>query len=102
MNHAYPEINIQISTTTKLPVAHLEGNSHLVVLVQDFVEAFPRMRLELDVVRIAEGEQGQNCQEESDEKRHLPGRAMRRELYRISRVWSKEERSGRVPCRSSV
>lgn len=46
----YPEINVQIPTASKLSVAHLEGDGHQVVLVQVLVEAFSRVRLELDGV----------------------------------------------------
>jgi hypothetical protein len=47
----YPEINVQISTPTKLPVPNLESDGHLVVCVKLLMEAFSRVRLELDVVR---------------------------------------------------
>lgn len=47
----YPEVNLQVSTAAKLPVADLEGNRHLVVLVQGLVEAFALVGLHLDVMR---------------------------------------------------
>lgn len=47
----YPEIDLEVPTASKLPVTNLEGDGHLVVPVQDLVEAFSRMRAELDVVR---------------------------------------------------
>ena len=50
MSLTYPEVNFQVSAATKLSVADLEGNGHLVVLVQRFVEAFALVSLHLDVV----------------------------------------------------
>jgi hypothetical protein len=47
---SYPKINVQISTPTKLPVTNLESDGHLVVGVKLLVEAFSRVRLELNVV----------------------------------------------------
>lgn len=46
----YPEINLQIPTTPKLPIANLEADSHQIILVQVLVEAFSRVSLELDGV----------------------------------------------------
>lgn len=46
-----PEINIQVPTTAKLAIPDLKCHRHPVVLVQLLVEAFSRMRLQLDVVR---------------------------------------------------
>jgi len=66
----YLEIDVQIATATKLLVAHLERDRHLVFLVKLFVEAFARMRFHLDVVRIAEDEEGGDDQEESIDQRH--------------------------------
>ena len=65
-----PEINVQVSAATKLSVADLEGHGHLVVLVQLLVEAFSRVCSQLDVVRMAEGEEGQQGEEETEE-RHI-------------------------------
>lgn len=67
----HPEIHIQIPTAAKLPIADLEGDGHLVVRMQNLVEALPRMRLELDVVRMAHEGAGEQDQEEIEERRHL-------------------------------
>jgi hypothetical protein len=34
------EVNVEVATATKLSVAHLECDSHLVIAMQLFVEAF--------------------------------------------------------------
>jgi hypothetical protein len=52
-----PEIDLQVSAPAKLSVADLEGDRHLVVLVQLLVEAFSRVRLHLDVVGGRQPEQ---------------------------------------------
>ena len=36
---AYPEVDIDIPTSTKLPVTNLEGHGHQIILVQVLVEA---------------------------------------------------------------
>lgn len=36
----YPEINLEVPAPSKFPVADLERNSHLIILVQCLVEAF--------------------------------------------------------------
>lgn len=36
---AYPEVNLEVSTATKLPVANLEGDCHQIIAVQNLVEA---------------------------------------------------------------
>jgi hypothetical protein len=46
----YPEINFEIATASKFPVANLEGHGHFVVLVKGLVEAFALVRFHLDVV----------------------------------------------------
>ncbi len=48
---AYPKVNLQVPAAAKFPVADLEGDCHLVVLVKRFVEAFALVCLHLDVVR---------------------------------------------------
>ena len=50
----YPKVNVQTPATAKLPVSDLERNRHLVVFVQRLVEALPRVRFQLDVVRAGE------------------------------------------------
>lgn len=55
----YPEVQIQVSTTTKLAVADLEGDGHPVVGVQHLVEALARVRLQLHVVGKAQHYAGQ-------------------------------------------
>lgn len=54
---AYPEVNLQIAAASKLPIADLERDRHLVILVEVLVEAFPRMRAHLDVVAEGDPEQ---------------------------------------------
>lgn len=67
---SYPKIYIQVPTPAEFPVADLEGHCHLIVLVQRFVKALPRVRLELDVVGMAEGEEGEEGKEEAEKVRH--------------------------------
>ena len=68
-----PEVNVQrAAVRAGLPVAHLEGDGHLVVLVQLLVEAFPRVRAQVDVVGQRERKQGQQGREEEGEGEH-PG-----------------------------
>lgn len=47
---SYPEVDLEVPTSSKFPIADLERDGHLVVLVQLFVEAFAHVRLHLDVV----------------------------------------------------
>jgi hypothetical protein len=35
----YPEVNVEVSTSTKLAIADLEGDGHFVIRVQLLVEA---------------------------------------------------------------
>jgi hypothetical protein len=46
----YPEVNIQISTSSKFSITDLEGDGHLVVCMKLLMEAFSRMSFEVDVV----------------------------------------------------
>jgi hypothetical protein len=58
----YPEINIEVSTATKLAIADLEGDGHSIIRVQLLVETFARMCLELNVVCGADGkEAAESC-----------------------------------------
>jgi hypothetical protein len=50
----YPEVQIQVSTSSKFPVADLEGDGHPVVGVQHLMETFARVGSQLHVVRKAE------------------------------------------------
>ena len=36
----YPEIYLEVATATELPIGNLEGDGHLVIFVEDLVEAF--------------------------------------------------------------
>ncbi len=45
-----PEVNIEVSRAAELAVADLEGYRHLVIAVEDFVEALAAVGRELDVV----------------------------------------------------
>jgi hypothetical protein len=74
----YPEVQIQVATSSKLAVADLEGDGHPVVGVQHLVEALARVRSELDVVRIAENHTGQEYQQRTEEARHVCGVAASR------------------------
>lgn len=66
---AYPEVNVEISATTKLAIADLEGDGHPVVRVQLLVEAFARVCLQLDVVCRADGkETAESCIEEGEDE----------------------------------
>jgi len=49
-----PEIDLQVSAAAKLPVADLERDCHLVVLVEGLVEAFALVGLHLNIVRRRE------------------------------------------------
>jgi hypothetical protein len=53
-NSTYPEVQIQVSTSSKLPIADLEGDGHPVVGVQHLVETLARVGSQLHVVRKAE------------------------------------------------
>ncbi len=67
---AYPKVNLQVSTATEFPVADLESDCHLVVLVKRFVEAFALVCLHLDVVRQRVLQQAARCSEKG--KRREP------------------------------
>jgi len=45
-----PEVNLQVSSTSKLSIAHLKRNRHLVIAVKLFMEAFSTMSAELNIV----------------------------------------------------
>jgi hypothetical protein len=57
--YSYPKINVQVPTTSKFAIANLESHGHLVVGMELFVEAFFRVRLELDVVCGGKANKGQ-------------------------------------------
>ena len=46
----YPKVNFKVTTSSKFAVTDLEGDSHFIVRMQEFVKAFSRMCLELNVV----------------------------------------------------
>ena len=54
-----PEINLQIPCAAKLAVSNLKCNRHLIILMQDLVEAFSLMGAHLDVVSEGGGEEAQ-------------------------------------------
>lgn len=54
-----PKVNLQIPRTTKFPVSNLESDCHLIIPLQDLVEAFSLMGAHLDVVRDGGGEEAQ-------------------------------------------
>jgi hypothetical protein len=71
---AHPEINLQVPTASKFPIADLERHRHLVVLVERFVEAFALVGLHLDIVRRRERKQAARRSEEGERwKQHIGG-----------------------------
>ena len=69
----YPEVNVKVSAImSELSVSNLECDSHFVVAVELFVEAFFRVRFHLDVVTRGETE---TCEEDRQDakskKRHF-------------------------------
>jgi hypothetical protein len=66
----HPEVHIQVSTSSKFPVADLEGDGHPVIGVQHFVEALARVSSQLHVVRKAEHNAGQQHQQRVERGRH--------------------------------
>jgi hypothetical protein len=86
-NPTYPEVQIQVPTASKLPVADLEGNGHPVVGVQHLVEALARVRSELNVVRIAEYHAEEEHQEGIGDARHGCGVAASRGWCWSWSVW---------------
>ena len=66
MQLTHPEIDLEIPTASKLSVADLECDSHLVVLVQRLVEAFTLVGLHLDVVCRYEGEEAARRSEDCE------------------------------------
>jgi hypothetical protein len=95
---AHPEINLQIPASAKLAVADLEGNRHLVVLVQRLVEAFALVRLHLDVVRGGERDEAARGSEDGERgKQHGWPRAV--SCCAVVLCWCLEASSlGSSPC----
>jgi hypothetical protein len=62
----HPEINLQVPAASKLAVADLERDRHLVVLVQGLVEALALVGLHLDVVRGRERDEAARCSEDGE------------------------------------
>ncbi|KAI6770409.1 hypothetical protein HG530_005038 [Fusarium avenaceum] len=46
----YPEVDIEVACAAEFPIADLEGDSHGVILVEGFVEAFSTVGGQDDVV----------------------------------------------------
>jgi hypothetical protein len=63
----YPEVNFEVTASTKFAVADLEGDSHFVIGMQEFVKAFSRMRLELDIMSDGSSQQRRNGNEYSED-----------------------------------
>jgi hypothetical protein len=76
----YPEVHVQVSASSKFPVADLESDGHPVVGVQHFVEALARVSPQLHVVRKAEHNAGQQHQQRVERGRHDCGMATGRWL----------------------
>ena len=60
----HPKINLQIPRAAKLPIAHLERHSHLIVLMQHLMEAFALMGSHLDIVSESEDAAHEGGEEE--------------------------------------
>jgi hypothetical protein len=67
----YPKVNVEVSTTTELAIADLEGDGHSVIRVQLLVEAFARVCLQLDVVCRADGKEAAKSGIEEGEDEHV-------------------------------
>ena len=76
----HPEVHIQVSTSSKFPVADLEGDGHPVVGMQHFVEALARVSPQLHVVCKSEHNAGQQHQQGVEGRRHVCGIAADRWL----------------------
>ena len=70
MREIYPEVDVKVSTATKLAVADLEGDGHPVVGVKHFVETLARVSPQLHVVRKSEHNAGQQHQQRVEGGRH--------------------------------
>ena len=72
---AYPEVNIEVTSTPKLPIADLERHRHLVILAQRLVEAFAAVGGQADVVRARSLQQSRAGEEQppSGGKEHRDG-----------------------------
>jgi hypothetical protein len=68
-----PKVNLEVSAAAKLAIADLERDSHLVILVELFVEAFAHVGLHLDVVRRSQGQQAARNGEDSERREHHSG-----------------------------
>ena len=55
----HPEVNLQIPCAAKFPVSNLKCDRHLIIPVEDLVEAFSLMGAHLDVVSEGGGEKAQ-------------------------------------------
>lgn len=69
-----PKVQLQVARAPEFPVPDLERHRHLVAFVQVLVEAFARVRAQLDVVRLGyggpEGGGGEGCYEGGEEGAH--------------------------------
>ena len=68
---AYPEVYFEISRRSKLSISNLERDRHLVILMQLFVEAFPSVCRELDIVRLSDPQEAGGCEKERCGEPHL-------------------------------
>lgn len=68
-DETYPEINVQVPCATKLPVASLESNSHLVITMQLLVEALDAVGRQHNVVRADELEGHRRRNEQPSRRR---------------------------------
>ena len=57
--HTHPEVNLQVPRTAEFSVSNLECDRHLIILVEDLVEAFSLMGAHLNVVRKRAGKEAQ-------------------------------------------
>lgn len=69
----HPKVDIQIPTSSKFSIADLERDGHAIVLMEILVEALSGVGPQLNVVRIAEGEQRQHRNQNAEKERHRGG-----------------------------
>ena len=60
----HPEVNLQIPRTSKFPISDLKCDRHLIILMQNLVEAFLLMGAQLDVVSHGGCQEAQQGEED--------------------------------------
>jgi hypothetical protein len=69
---SYPEINVKVAGATKLSVADLERDRHLVIDMKILVEAFSAVRRQLDDVSRYRAQQA-TCEQQSSRSDEIHG-----------------------------